>query len=253
MVSDVSLGFKETKMTKLQDQFQMITDISNIFHIFRKQYLDLKRVQINCILQFIGANDPSELCLICNKSFKILIAEEDMADFKDLQIIEKDSINDKICIICILKIHSKLPKFCLDYNLSYQKLDDQKYLESLCSFKENTIFKSKVYKIDQILQEMEKLDQGLPADQNEEDKFMIQILKSYKNHLKRLKLKKLIKSQIKYKIDAIEEQLEINQTNHRNALLQGNLEEGESFQEVYFNLYELKLELEEKHYKYDKS
>lgn len=241
----------------------MISNLSQIFNILREKYINFKKIQVKCILNFIEKTEASGACLVCGISFNDFYFEEESECFNPFQLdYENKSClsEDKICELCCVKIHSKPPKFFFLDFIAYESTPDRKLIKNhkilldLIIYQNQMLRKSenieKICDFHQIMKDIQCIKDGIEVKHHFNNNFSNSLIKSYQNYLSKLKSKEIIKKQIKYKIETIEEQLELIQENHRKAILDGELDEAKGFKEVYSNLFELKLTLIEKLYKY---
>lgn len=75
-------------------------------------------------------------------------------------------------------------------------------------------------------------------------------IRNYKNKFKRDEIKSLIRCRIKSKIDLLEDQLINLEKTHSKALELGKFDDSEAIKEMYFTMYENKITLQEKLYKF---
>lgn len=242
----------------------MISNLSQIFHILKDKYKELKKTHVECILEFLdkskALHNPKR-CLVCGTSLEYSIFFEKAICFYlfESSNLMENSIEDRMCQLCIIKIHSNPPKFLFVDNIFSSSISEPKlarnytllnYLnalnDSIILRSENESMRCKAGDIEKYLK---KLRENEPFKIPNQNKFLGSIVRSYRNHMIRVKGKEIIEKQMNYKIETIEEQLKLIQENHKKAILKGELEEAKSFREIYCNLFELKLYLVEKLHK----
>ena len=238
-----------------------------MFIVLRGKYIDLKTKHIECILKFLEINRDccgSENCLVCDSQLSKIYSKKSSNCFDLFRYLEfiEDSIENKVCDICIIKIHSKPPKFIFSSNLNrnsqenFEIIQNSIILRYLIGYYDSMILKNEnkenVCQLKDLKKYMKKIDEDESFEICNQNKFMNTFIKSYRNFVLRKKSNKIIEKQIQYKIQTVEEQLTIINENHRKAIIEGDLEATKNFKEIYCNLFELKLRLTEKLYTFSK-
>lgn len=218
-----------------------MTDLTVPFSILREKYIAEKKNHLDLIFQFIDKSSITGRCVICM---------EHLATFdKQLNTTEACTIESKLCEVCILKTHSKTPAFSLKICTSHQFLEIQHFLDILCGLgNSREILYNKIQVIETSIEDLiGELEMVKECDEyiNQTTNPFYGYIKNYKSMLRRANIKRLIKSQIRSKINVIEEQLETLERNHAEAVLSGQFEDSNAFKEVYYLLFQSKIKLEE--------
>lgn len=229
-----------------------MTNLSEPYKIIREKYIEMKREIVYPLLKYISDSTPSKFCILCNTKLeetnKSVITEQFTTNNteipknlnKEMKMIEK-----LICNCCIIKIHSHPPCFVLKLNIPVNLRPIQQSIEEIRGISSH--WNVKETGDDTITYEELKIILEENPDGNYSDFNSIpHFVRNYKDKLRRDDLKALIKCRIKSKIELIEDQLKILESTHSKALLTGRFDDSDAIKELYFNMYENKIVLEEK-------
>ncbi|KAM0679675.1 hypothetical protein GINT2_002083 [Glugoides intestinalis] len=219
----------------------MITNLTAPFTVLRKKYVEEKKKHLELFFQFIEKTSVTGGCVLCMGALP--------AFDKQLNTAELFSIESKLCEECILKTHSRTPSFSLKISTPSQFIDIQRFLDGLCSLGVNQVIsgnKMQIRKtsIEELNAELEKVVENDNYNNAPNNPFYGYI-KNYKIMLRRFNIKRLIKMQIRSKVQVIEEQLKTLERNHAEAILAGKFQDSDAFKELYYLLFQTKIKLEE--------
>lgn len=165
--------------------------------------------------------------------------------------IDIECIQNKLCKSCIVRIHCMPPLFSLNLNFPVSFVEEVKFLNLLNSLYHhnanelmlrNPSFKNEnMVNLTQI-QEIQDEDFKNVNNKN----FFGRLLESYRSKIKRIRLKAVKEKQIEYKISVVREQIQISLRSYRIAIEKGRFDDAEQFKEVFYNLFNLRIKLEEK-------
>lgn len=211
----------------------MITTITDAFKVLKEKINENKRGLIIEILDYVNQSKSKGNCLLCEVQLESN-GEENLSD----------SIQNKLCEFCNIKIHTKPPLFCLKMETSEEFSDLQNYLENTAGIQSR-------FKIDKNyldIKELKEIFRKIENDQHEtiENNLLSSYVTNYKIKVKKDRFKLAIKDQIKSKIKILEEQLILIERNHENAVVSGRFDDSMALKEIFFSLFESKIELEEK-------
>lgn len=166
-----------------------------------------------------------------------------------------NAIQNKLCNQCMLRFHHSPPDFSLNMKLPESFLEEVKFLEFLNSLlycKVGDIIKSiralnsgTAYKIEEI-ENLYDESYNYKEPNSKKETFFSKILESFKARVQKEELKKIRKVQIKYKLKAINEQIEMAIKNYKMAIENERFEDSEHFKRIYYELFGYRIGLEEK-------
>jgi len=165
--------------------------------------------------------------------------------------INLECIQNKLCKSCIVKVHCMPPLFSLNLNFPDSFVEEVKFLNLLNSLHHHNsnelMLRNPSFKTENMVnltQIQEIHDEDLKNVNNKS--FFDRLLESYRSKIKRIRLKTAKEKQIEYKISVVREQIQISMRSYRVAIEKGRFDDAEQFKEVFYNLFNLRIKLEEK-------
>lgn len=212
----------------------MIVSHTEQFKANRNTDLRLKKELVDSVLEFINMSSANGKCILCTKQPKLSNIE--------------DTIEHKLCNFCISKIHTGTPLFSLKSRPPPKHSEIQRFLElaygitgsPFSTTLECTAKTTSIEELEMSYIELKEFGKCTISEINE------QLLLNMQEKIRRDVLKAVIKDQIRFKIRVFEEQLESLKDNYATALSSGNFEDSAEMKNVFFRIFESKIDLEER-------